>query len=433
MGEITRRRFLLGGGALAACGVGVAAGLSGSRWWERPPEGGGEIAPVEPPNSWSIEARYYASFSSEGALQCTACHGEAEKSLPVSYCHIPHTGNYVQCTLCPHRCIIADGERGQCRVRENRDGHLYSMVYGNPCAVHLDPIEKKPFYHYLPTAAAFSLATAGCNLRCKYCQNWSISQVPPEETRNADLPPRDVVRHARENQASVIAYTYSEPIIFYEYMLETARLAREAGLRNVVISAGFIDTEPLRELCEAVDAIKIDLKGYDEGFYRQVCEGELGPVLDAIKTIHETGTHLEIVNLVVPTLNDNLDQLQALAQWVTGQLSPDVPLHFSRFYPQYKLKNLPPTPVETLEKARSIALEEGVRFVYIGNVGGHPGNHTYCPACGEVLIERVGFSVKAYHIEDGRCAFCDAPIPGVWWPGEPQGRSWGIRTGPADQ
>jgi pyruvate formate lyase activating enzyme len=433
MTKITRRRFLFGAGALAACGVGAAAGLSGSRWWERPPESVGGVAPVEPPNPWSVEARYYVSFASEGALDCAACHGATEEPLPVSYCHIPHTGDYVQCNLCPHRCIIADGERGICRVRENQSGRLYSMVYGNPCAVHVDPIEKKPFYHFLPTIGAFSLATAGCNLRCLYCQNWSISQVTPEETQNHDLPPEAVLRYAREYNAPVIAYTYSEPTAFYEYMLDTARLAREAGLLNVVISAGFINPEPLRELCQAVDAIKIDLKGYDEEFYREVCEGELEPVLEAIRTIYESGVHLEIVNLVVPTLNDDLDQLRALSRWIARDLSPGVPLHFSRFHPDYKLANLPPTPVETLEQAREIALEEGVRFVYAGNVPGHPANHTYCPACGEVLIERQGYNVLSYHIKDGTCEFCGEAITGVWWPGEPQGQPVEVSPGPPDQ
>lgn len=292
------------------------------------------------------------------------------------------------------------------------------MVYGNPCAVHVDPIEKKPFYHFLPTAAAFSLATAGCNLRCLYCQNWTISQVPPEETHNADLPPEAVVRYAQQYETPVVAYTYTEPTAFYEYMLATAHLAREAGLYNAVISAGFINPDPLRELCTAVDAIKIDLKGYDEEFYRQVCQAELQPVLEAIHTIHESGTHLEIVNLVVPTLNDSLEQLRALARWVAQDVSPDIPLHFSRFHPQYKLTNLPPTPVETLEQARETALEEGVRFVYVGNVPGHPGDHTYCPACGRALIVREGFTVTEYHLDDGTCAYCGEPIPGVWWPGE---------------
>jgi len=433
MCPISRRQFLLGAGAVAACGVGAAAGLSGSRWWERPPESIGQVAPVEPPEPWSIEARYYASFSSQGALNCAACHGTTEEPLPVSYCHIPHAGTYVQCNLCPLRCLIADGERGHCRVRENRGGRLYSMVYGNPCAVHVDPIEKKPFYHFLPTAPAFSLATAGCNLRCLYCQNWSISQVPPEDTQNADLPPEKVVRYAQEYDAPVIAYTYSEPTVFYEYMLDTARLAREAGLRNAVISAGFINTEPLRELCAAVDAIKIDLKGYDEDFYREVCGGELEPVLESIRTIYESGIHLEIVNLVVPTLNDSLDQLRALARWVARDLSPDVPLHFTRFHPQYKLTNLPPTPIETMERAREAALEEGVRFVYVGNVPGHPGNHTICPACGETLVERQGFAVQEYHLRAGTCAYCGEPIPGVWWPGEPEGQPVHVPPGPPDQ
>lgn len=416
MSSITRRQLLLGGGALVACGLGTAASLSGSGWWKRPPEVAEGQGPIQPPTAWSVEARYYASFSGQGALDCSSCHGAAGESLSVSYCHVPHTGSYVQCNLCPHQCIIPDGERGECRVRENRDGRLYSLVYGNPCAVHIDPIEKKPLYHFMPTAQALSLATAGCNLRCKYCQNWTISQVGPEKTRNADLPPEDVVQLAQEQEVPVIAYTYSEPIVFYEYVFETARLAREAGLRNTVVSAGFINREPLLALCEVVDAIKIDLKGYDRGFYREVCGGELEPVLETIDTIHETGTHLEIVNLVVPTLNDSLEQLRALAGWILNEVSPEVPLHFSRFYPQYKLDNLPPTPVETLEDARRIAMEEGMQFVYIGNVGGHPGNHTYCPACGEVLVERVGFSVKSYHIEDGVCGFCGAPIPGVWWP-----------------
>ncbi len=439
MSRITRRQFLLGGGALAACGLGAAAGLSGSRWWERPPEGareaGGDngLEQSAPPSRWAVEARYYASFSGEGALDCAACHGTTEEALPVSYCHTPHTGNYVQCNLCPHRCIIADGERGICRVRENRGGRLYSMVYGNPCAVHVDPIEKKPFYHFLPTAAAFSLATAGCNLRCLYCQNWSISQVPPEQTRNFDLPPEDVVYQAKQYNAPVIAYTYTEPTAFYEYMLATAELARDAGLRNVVISAGFINPEPLRELCHVVDAIKIDLKGYDEGFYQEICGGELRPVLDTIRTIYESGTHLEIVNLVVPTLNDSLEQLRALARWVARDISPNVPLHFSRFGPMYKLANLPPTPVETLEQAQEIALEEGVRFVYVGNVPGHTGNNTYCPSCGRMLIARQGFSVSEYNLEGGACAHCGEPIPGVWWPGEPAGQPVSVPPGPPDQ
>ncbi|MCP4536062.1 MAG: AmmeMemoRadiSam system radical SAM enzyme [Chloroflexi bacterium] len=433
MNGITRRQFLLGAGALTACGVGTAASLSGSSWWERPPRGTEHVAPTEPPNAWSVEARYYASFAGEGAINCADCHGTSEEPLPVSYCHTPHTGAYVQCNLCPHNCIIADGERGTCRVRENRGGRLYSMVYGNPCARHVDPIEKKPFYHFLPTVASFSIATAGCSLRCAYCQNWQISQLEPEETRNVDMPPEDVVAYAQQQGAPVIAYTYSEPMVFYEYMLDTARLARDAGLRNVVISAGFINPEPLRDLCQVVDAIKIDLKGYDENFYRDVCEAELGPVLEAIRTIYESGTHLEIVNLVVPTLNDSLEQLRALSRWVAQDLSPDVPIHFSRFHPDYKLTNLPPTPEETLDQARDIALEEGVRFAYVGNVPGHSGNHTYCPACGETIVAREGFSVVEYNIQAGACAYCGEPISGIWWSGDPEGEPIHVAPVPPDQ
>ncbi len=423
MKRLSRRRFLTGAGVLMACGAGLMAGLSGNRWWEWTPERSvSHGATPQPPHRWSIEASYYASFAGEGSLNCAQCHSTVEESLPVSYCHIPHTGSYVRCNLCPHRCIIAAGERGTCRVRENRGGRLYSMVYGNPCAVHVDPIEKKPFYHFLPTAATFSIATAGCNLRCLYCQNWTISQVPPEETENVDLPPEEVVRAARAYQAPVIAYTYSEPSVFYEYMLATAQAGRKAGLRSVVISAGFINPEPLRRLCDAVDAIKIDLKGYDEDFYRTVCGGELQPVLEAIRTIFQAGIHLEIVNLVVPTLNDRMDQLRALAHWIAEELSPDIPLHFSRFFPQYKLANLPPTPVETLAKARELAIEEGLRFVYVGNVPGDPGNNTYCPGCGRAVLVREGFAVREYHLNGDRCEYCGTRLPGVWWEQKPPAR-----------
>ena len=426
MSVISRREFLKLAGVLAAGGVGAAAYLSDRRWWERLPVGvlppnTSQVPAAVSPDPWSIEARYYASLAGDGSLNCVSCHEASPEALPVSYCHIPHTGSYVRCNLCPHHCTIADGERGLCRVRENRAGRLYSMVYGNPCAVHVDPIEKKPFYHFLPTAAAFSLATAGCNLRCLYCQNWDISQVPPEETVNIDLPPEKAVSIAQQNNAPVIAFTYSEPTVFYEYMHETAQLARAAGLYNVVVSAGFIDLQPLQDLCKVVDAIKIDLKGYDEGFYQQVCQAKLKPVLETIKTIFKSGVHLEIVNLVVPTMNDSMEQLRALSKWLAQDISPDVPLHFSRFYPQYKLANLPPTPVETLDKARQTALEEGMRFVYIGNVPGHPGDNTYCPNCGRAIITRQGFSVLEVLMKNGNCEYCGTPIPGVWWSGDLQG------------
>jgi pyruvate formate lyase activating enzyme len=359
------------------------------------------------------EAMYYETVGGE-SLNCLDCHTALGNDSRALYCHTPHQGLYVKCNLCPHQCVISEGARGHCRVRENRGGRLYSLVYGQPCALHVDPIEKKPFYHFLPTATALSLATAGCNLRCKYCQNWNISQAAPEEVETADLPPDKLVALSVSKQAPVLAYTYSEPIIFYEYMLESARQGRALGLRNVVISAGYINPEPLRELCQAVDAIKIDLKGFNDNFYRDVCGGTLAPVLESIQTIAASGTHLEIVNLVVPTLNDDLDEMRELCTWLVESVGPNVPLHFSRFHPDYQLRNLPDTPQETLEQVWAIAREQGVRYAYVGNLPGHPGNNTLCHHCGELIIGRQGFWVTEYHISEGKCQFCGTPIPGVW-------------------
>jgi pyruvate formate lyase activating enzyme len=320
----------------------------------------------------------------------------------------------VRCDLCPRLCAIADGDRGECGVRENRAGVLYSVVYGRVCAVHTDPIEKKPFYHFLPGSQAFSLATAGCNLHCLYCQNWEISQRRPEEVESIDLPPAQVVASARQSACPVIAYTYTEPTVYYEYMLDTARLAREQNLRSVVISAGYINPEPLRELCQTVDAIKIDFKGFNEGFYQRVCSGTLRPVLETMKSIHRAGVHLEIVTLVVPTLNDDAEGLRGLCRWIVDELGPDVPAHFSRFHPLYKLTELPMTPVETLEQAHDIALEEGIHYAYIGNVPGHASDNTYCHRCTKMIIQRLGYTVVEKHIVDGKCEFCGEAIPGVW-------------------
>jgi pyruvate formate lyase activating enzyme len=299
-------------------------------------------------------------------------------------------------------------------VRENRGGRLYTLVYGNPCAGNIDPIEKKPLFHFLPTAAALSIATAGCNLRCQYCQNWTISQANPEDVQVVDWPPEAVVQLALANDCPVIAYTYSEPIVFYEYMVDTASAGARVGVKSAVISAGYISPEPLRALCRVVDAIKIDLKGLNPDFYRQVCGAELGEVLRTIEIIHQEGVHLEIVNLVVPTLNDAADELRALADWVVETVGPEVPLHFSRFHPQYQLTNLPATPVEKLDQAHELALAAGCRYVYLGNVPGHPGSNTYCPGCGKLLIGRLSFWVQEYHLVEGACPDCGEPVAGVW-------------------
>ncbi len=431
MNRLTRRQFLKLG-VLGSAGVGMAIGLSGSRWWEWS-AGVPSAMTAGPPAPWAVEARYYVSMAHQGSLDCAACHGVDEPSLPVAYCHVPHSSTYVKCTLCPHGCVIADGERGRCRTRENRGGVLYTLAYSNPCAVHLDPIEKKPFFHFLPTAPAFSLAVGGCNLRCLYCQNWQISQIRPEEARTYMLSPAEVARAAVEYDAPVVAYTYTEPTVFYEYMVDAAREVRKAGMRNVVISAGYINPDPLRELCRVVDAIKIDLKGFSETFYARVCSAHLEPVLQAIRTIHEAGVHLEVVNLVVPTLNDADDELRALVDWMLEVLGPDVPLHFSRFYPNYRLTNLPPTPVEKLTRAWEMAREMGLHYPYVGNVPDHPGSHTYCPACGALLIRRKGFAVLEYHLDGGKCAFCGEPVAGVWWEGTLPSFSLPSPVGPSDQ
>jgi pyruvate formate lyase activating enzyme len=321
----------------------------------------------------------------------------------------------IKCTLCPRECVIGDRERGWCGVRENHKGTYYTLVYGNPCAVHVDPIEKKPFFHFLPASTAYSISTAGCNFNCKYCQNWQISQRRPEQTENVYLPPKKVVEYARMNGCRSIAYTYAEPTVFYEYMYDTARLARQKGVRNVIVSAGYMNQRPLEQLCEMVDAIKIDLKAFRDKFYREICSGQLEPVLNAIKTIKQKGVWLEIVDLVVPTLNDSVEEFHDLASWVMDELGPDVPLHFSRFYPMYQLKNLPPTPIATLEKAREEAMKVGLRYVYLGNVNPtHEGNNTFCPNCSRLLIRRMGFFVIKNDVVSGKCRYCDWEVPGVW-------------------
>lgn len=322
--------------------------------------------------------------------------------------------NEIRCKLCPKECEIGDRERGWCGVRENREGIYYTLVYGNPCAVRPDPIEKKPFFHFLPGTQSFSIATAGCNLNCKFCQNWEISQSRPEETRNFQLPPADIVAKAKETSCRSIAYTYSEPTIFYEYMLDTAKLGQENDIKSVVVSAGYINPEPLKLLCEHVDAVKIDLKSLRDDFYGDICSGELQPVLDSLKILRDAGVWCEIVYLVVTSLNDSERELKDTAQWVYDNLGPDVPLHFSRFYPIYQLSNLSPTEPERLKTARDMAMDIGLNYVYIGNVAGDPGENTYCPKCGKKLITRERYFIRRNDLVNGKCKWCGEGIPGVW-------------------
>ncbi len=320
----------------------------------------------------------------------------------------------VQCVLCPRRCVIPQGKRGFCGVRENQGGVLVSLVYAKPCSLHIDPIEKKPLFHVLPGAKAFSLATVGCNLKCKFCQNWQISQASPEDVVVEDVTPAAVIEQVKASGAPVIAYTYTEPTIYYEYMLDIAKLARASGIKNVMHSAGFINEEPLRQLAPYLDAANIDLKGFSDKFYSEMTLGHLDDVLRTLKILKSMGVWVEVTNLVIPGLNDDPQEIRRMCLWIKENLGPETPLHFSRFWPLHKLIHLSPTPVETLEAARKTALEAGLKYVYIGNVSGNEAENTYCPKCGKMVIGRSGYVITAFHVVNGRCAFCGEKIDGIW-------------------
>ena len=324
------------------------------------------------------------------------------------------SGGRVQCRLCARECLLADGQRGLCRSRANVGGEMRSLVYGRPVSVHVDPIEKKPFYHFLPGAQAYSIGTTGCPLRCKFCQNWQTSQASPEDYRVRFTPPGDVVESARSRRVPVIAYTYNEPLVFAEYLLDIASAARLRGIRSTMVTCGFMAPGALAEMCRVLDAVKVDLKGYSESFYRDACGAELKPVLRTIRQIAKSGVHLEIVNLVVPTLNDSDRMIAGLCDWAVGELGPDVPLHFTRFRPDYQMPHLPPTPTATLERARSIAAARGIRYAYVGNVPGHPGNNTFCPWCKKEIIRRTHFFVEKSNVKNGKCGYCGKRIAGVF-------------------
>lgn len=322
----------------------------------------------------------------------------------------------VRCFLCPRQCTVGPGSLGSCRVRKNINGKLFSVAYARPCAVHVDPIEKKPFYHFLPGEQAFSIATVGCNFSCEFCQNWQISKAEAdgeEETvaKEPELLPEQAIRLCKKNDCRIISYTYTEPTIFYEYMLDIARLAKKSHIKNTMVSNGYINEQPLRELCEFLDGANIDLKGFTEEYYAKSCKGSLAPVLRTLKVLKEEGVWLEITNLVVPGLNDDMKQIEEMCMWIAKELGKDVPLHFSRFHPDYKLTDAEPTPLATLEKAHDIA-KKYLDYVYIGNVTGE--SNTHCPKCDALLIRRSMMSVLENKLKDGKCPKCRHKISGVW-------------------
>jgi pyruvate formate lyase activating enzyme len=325
------------------------------------------------------------------------------------------SNNWVQCRLCFRNCTIPSGGRGVCQARENKKGTLYSLGYARPCAVHVDPIEKEPVLHFYPGTKILCIATPGCPFRCKFCQNWHISQVKPEDVRCEWVEPREIVELAKQYECIGISHTYTEPTVFYEYIFEISKIAKKEGIKNIIHTCGAMNPEPLKKLLPLLDAVTVDLKGFTQKFYETaIPNASLEHVLRNLKIIKELGVWLEIVTLVIPTYNDNEEDIKKMCNWILQNLGPNVPLHFSRFFPQHKFKNLPPTPIKTLECLQEIAKNVGLNYVTIGNVPGHSANSTFCPNCGKIIIKRFHFEVLFVKIVNGKCKFCNTVIPGVW-------------------
>jgi pyruvate formate lyase activating enzyme len=321
----------------------------------------------------------------------------------------------VECFLCAHRCLIAPTKFGVCGVRENREGKLYTHVYGEVIAAHIDPIEKKPLYHFLPGTTSFSIATVGCNFRCPFCQNWQISQVGKKDKGfqgGGKLSPEDIVREAAERRCRSISYTYTEPTIFFEYAYDTAKLARSAGLANVFVTNGYMTAEALKMIQPCLDAANVDLKAFKDETYKKVCRARLEPVLESIRLMKELNIWVEVTTLVVPGMNDEEGELRSIARFIAG-ISPEIPWHVSRFHPDYKYTQTDATPVETLRKAYALGKKEGLEHVYIGNVWGE-SEDTFCPECGKSLLRRRGFFIEENKVKDGKCPFCGKTIAGVF-------------------
>ena len=360
------------------------------------------------------QSELFASLDSAGELLSAQPSGSEERFVKQARHYKKFGNNLVRCNLCPHHCPVPDGGRGLCNVRENRRGTYYTLVYSRICAIHIDPIEKKPLFHYKPGTNALSIATPGCNFSCKFCQNWQISQSRPEDINCRYFSPQDIVSRAVNAKTPTIAYTYSEPTIFYEYMYDTAKLGNEHGVKSVAITNGFMEQQAQDELLDHLDGIKVDLKSFTEKFYNQICSGSLKGVKDSLKRIRARDKWLEIVVLIIPTLNDSAQEITEMAKWIAGELGCDVPVHFSRFHPQYKLKNLPATPISTLERCIDICKQQGLKYTYLGNTPGHSAENTYCPSCGKPIIKRYGFYVLSNKIKNGKCTFCGSTVAGVF-------------------
>jgi len=364
-----------------------------------------------------------------GCLACGLCAGgwavtaaqagkpqrmDAQKLQEAAFWQ-PLADGRTKCTTCPNECESTEGGVTRCNTRINRGGKLYSLTYGYPCVIYTDALEKNPLYHVAPGSSAVATATAGCNLICTYCQNWDISQVGPSKTRNMELAPEDLVRQVVDRNLKWLTFSYTEPVAYLEYALAAAKIARSRNVKVAVVTAAYINPKPLERLIEAADAFSVTLKGYDDDFYRNVCGARLERVWEAIKTISRAKKWMEIVTLIVPGLNDRADGLRQLAGAI-ARLDQNIPLHYLRFSPAYKLKHLPATPVKTLENAGENAGKEGLKYVYLSNLPGHAAANTYCPACAKVLVERIGFKILKNNIQGNRCPFCRQTIPGLWHP-----------------
>ncbi len=325
-------------------------------------------------------------------------------------------GKKVKCELCPHFCVIANEKRGICGVRENKDGTLYSLVYGIIASSHVDPIEKKPLFHFLPGSLSYSIATAGCNFRCLYCQNYEISQMPREKRViiGKEKTPKEIVSAALKGKCKSIAYTYTEPTIFFEFAYDTSKLAHEKGLKNIFITNGFMTAEALQMISPYLDAANVDLKSFRDDFYRKIAGARLVPVLDSLKLMKKLNIWIEVTTLVIPGLNDSKTELAEIANFIKNELGEEIPWHVSAFFPAYKMTDRPPTPAETLEIAREIGLRAGLKYVYSGNIPIKGAENTYCGNCKNVLIERSGFQIIKNVVQNGQCPYCGKKIGGVW-------------------
>ena len=322
----------------------------------------------------------------------------------------------VRCFLCNHRCLIKSGDKGVCGVRKNRSGTLVSLVYEKVIASHCDPIEKKPLFHFLPGTSSYSIATVGCNFRCLFCQNADISQMPSDHNQiiGENMTPEKIVKDAVGTRSASISYTYTEPTIYFELAVDTARLAVSEGLKNVFVSNGYMTEQCLQDMYPDLHAANVDLKAFNEKFYKEQCGAKLQPVLKTLEIMKKMGIWLEVTTLLIPGLNDSMEELKELAQFIAG-LDPNIPWHISRFHPTYRLTNVRATPAEIIRSARDLGYEAGLRYVYTGNLPGDEGEKTFCHDCGELLIDRLGFHVSQNRIKKNHCPDCGAEIPGVWY------------------